>query len=318
MKSFVLTISIILAGCGSGVSGDVPTGSRPIDLDRSGEGTLLAYYLGAYVDPPTDPITAGILYERDGSFLLAPDDTLRKYAPALSTLSGTSTLDWPALDQFVSSTYYHQRKLPETVSLLEEVVGAWSSEVGWEELTVKGSMSPYERIVHVRTNDLMSALASRERSGDIVYPVGTAFVAEHVDEGRIVEWTLMRKREDGFWDFAAYDSSGTLSRTIEKSPDPLRVPIQCLGCHVGNRAFEPERSFPGTATDGPSGPRYVAVAESGRDATVVQALNEHVRRSDTVLGLYATVYLAELRSRAVAGLASEDELDILTRQGLMP
>lgn len=321
MKALVLFISLILAGCASGNPDDLPAGSRQIDLDRSGEGTLLAYYLGAYVNPPTDPIEAGILYERGGTFFLAPHDTLGKHAPALSGLSAQSDagiLDWDTLEQFISSTYYAQRNLPESIETLVGDVGNWSEEAEWEALTVKGSMSPFERTVHIRTSHLREALSERERSGDIIYPVGTVFVAEHFDGDRIVEWTLMLKRADGFWDFAAYDSLGSLSHTIEKSPDPLQVPTQCLGCHVGNRAFEPERSFPGFADDGPSGPRYVAVPESARDGAVVQALNEHVRRSDTVLGLYATVYLAELRSLAVAGRASEEDLTLLARQGLLP
>lgn len=95
----------------------------------------------------------------------------------------------------------------------------------------------------------------------------------------------------------------------------MSVPTKCLGCHFGDRQFEPEKSFPSVARPGPNGERHVFVPDQFRDKAVRDAFSEHARRSDTILGLYVTLFISDMLNQAEAGLGKESDQQILTRLG---
>lgn len=311
----LLTCVCLVSACSSPPP-TVPPGSIAFDLDKSGERFLLSYWLSAYLDPPGDPFAADILYESDGAFYLAPEDSVREKAPQLVPLVTHAVIDWDVFSAFVQRTWHHAAGHPASLDVWMQRAGNWREDNGWIRIPVKGSMSPFERQVGVKEEAVRAALQARARGGELVYPEGTLFVADHVDGNRIMETTIMRKRQTGMWDYMSYDSDGQRTDLVFKEPNPLQSPIQCLGCHTGNKAFEPERSFPSPAAPGPNGSRYIDVDGTARDPVVTNLLNEHMRRSDTILGLYATVYLSRVRSRVLLGNGSVADSLLLQEQGI--
>jgi hypothetical protein len=141
-------------------------------------------------------------------------------------------------------------------------------------------------------------------------------VGEHYEGEALVETTVMRKRADGYWDYFAYDASGGLASQTTTPPRALDVPTQCVGCHFGEKLFEPERSFPAEAPPGPHGPRGIYVDDALRDAEVVAFFDEHSKRSDHVLGLYGTLFIAQLRAQEAAGSLPAADAALLDDLGL--
>lgn len=305
----ICALALSIAGCGAGCGAapDTPDSSGlEINLDKKGERDLLSFYLGGYVPGgSTDPFEAGLLTLRDGRFFI-PDSVfesdLGRHVRGLEAVAGEDRLvDWDEFESFILDTWSSVRGAPATVEEARSRFGDWSDDRAWFTMEVTGSMSPYRRRIAVELSALRSAidgLTSLEDS--VIYPTGSVFVGEHVQTGQarevVVETTFMVKREDGLWDYFAYGSDGRWTTTIENEPSDLNVPTQCVGCHVGSRPFEPERSFPAAARPGPSGPRLVHVDPTISTEGIVETLREHVRRSDTILGLYATLYLSRIRS----------------------
>jgi hypothetical protein len=159
----------------------------------------------------------------------------------------------------------------------------------------------------------MTAFAS---SGSLDYPAGTWVVGEHAIDGDVVETTVKHRRSDGYWDFAVYGPDGALAPATQTEPRSLRVPTQCTGCHLGQRLFEPEKSFPAEASDGPFGPRAIYVPDPWRSAEATALFDEHRRRDDGVLGLYATLYAGRLLAAREAGTLDDDGRRLLDALGL--
>ena len=99
-------------------------------------------------------------------------------------------------------------------------------------------------------------------------------------------------------------------------PRSLKTPTQCVGCHFGVKVFEPERSFPAAAPPGPHGPRAFYVDEALRDREPVVFFDEHTKRSDTVLGIYNTLFVARLRADRRAGALAAADARLLESLGL--
>jgi len=108
-----------------------------------------------------------------------------------------------------------------------------------------------------------------------------------------------------------------LSKTIKKEPDDLKVPTQCVGCHFGDKQFEPERSFPREARPGPRGIRSLYVSENLKNESIARGISEHAKRSDNVLGLYATLFLSDLSTRIRKGASSEREQALAKKLGIL-
>ena len=178
-------------------------------------------------------------------------------------------------------------------------------------------MTTARRHIYVPEAALRSALAAYHQNGErLLYPVGTTMVGEHHLGGAHVETTAMRKRADGFWDFFTYDTEGNLAKSTNTPPRKLKTPTQCVGCHTGNKPFEPERSFPDEALPGPHGPRALYVDDALRDPEVTAFFDEHRKRSDTVLGIYNTLFVAQLRADRRAGRLGEADVRLLEGLGL--
>ena len=311
-------LGVLVGGCGRSGPIDVATADRvPVDLDKSNEERLLRYYLGGYVSAEgADPVEAGLMIV-DGGLALNPQLLDPAYRIALTDADGNGTIGWDEFVAFVEATYADARLFPHTRAELRSTV-QWSNDDSvWFTVDVDGVVTEARRRIYVPLETIRAALAGyADAGGHIVYPPGTVIVAEHLDGERILETTVKRRRSDGFWDFAIYDASGRRASHTSTGPRELRAPVQCVGCHLGRRAFDPEKSFPAEAPDGPYGPRALYVSGDLRNATVTAFFDEHAKRSDGVLGLYATLYTARLVADREEGILSEENRTLLESLGL--
>ena len=319
----LIVVVLVAWGCGSPRSGDqaVVTTRLEIDLDRSNPERLLRYYFGGYVAPEgDDPFSRGLLSAEDGRYYLDLDalaSTHPGLEVSLKEAAGDDRVEWEELATFLHATYYTVRNLPPTLDALRSQVPYQEGKDTWFHVELDGVMSTARRHVYVSKEALRSALGGYQEQGEqLLYPVGTAVVGEAHLDGQHVETNVMRKRSDGFWDFFTYGPDGALADRTQALPRALKSPTQCVGCHFGAKLFEPERSFPAAAPPGPHGPRALYVDEQLRDREVVQFFDEHRKRSDTLLGIYNTLFVAQLRADRRAGRISDEDGRLLDRLGL--
>ena len=257
---------------------------------------MAAFFLGAY----GTPLEVASALSSEGPLALRLD-SLSLFAPKLASAARlrveNGVLTREGFASAIAETYRASADVPATRDQLWDLVGERpeSGSIDWLTYEVSGSMTRFRRRIHLRRKAVQEALGQFARGGELSYSNGTVVVGEHLDGGVVRETTAMIRREDGYWSFVAFDESGAPMDSIDGTPDRLGVPGDCFGCHYGTRQFEPERSFPGQARPGPAGPRSVHVPDSFRDAAVVQVLQEHARRSDGLLGLPATLYVAGLK-----------------------
>lgn len=300
----------IFSGCSPNSDPDL----LPIDLNKPDQERLLSFYLGGYTSPEgKDPIEAGILV-KDGASFFIRKSALKAVSPAAANQLPSERMDWAALKKWVGDTYNTSRGFPKT---LQEFSEQNQYKQGFK-LSVSGVMTTAVRDVYVPEKALRSALTQYQKNGEkLLYPVGTTFVGEHHETGSWEETTIMKKRQDGFWDYWVYDKTGNLAGQTVAKPQSLKSPVQCVGCHFGSRLFEPEKSFPNVAPPGPKGTkRELYVNGLAVPATLVTHFKEHAKRSDTILGPYATLYVAGLLKKKQAGEASEEDLALLKAAGL--
>lgn len=285
-----------------------------LDLGRRASSELIGYYAGGMLRPPSDPFVAGLVAQRGSRFYLNLDSlTVIDNVAAgrlRSVASGEPSIGWDDFAIFVDEAYPRLRQQPPTAKQLFDQIGyRGPDDRDWMIVEVTGVMSTMRRRVAVERSLVLDALNRYQEAGEaLVYAPGTAFVAEHLEDGTVREVTAMRKREDGHWDFFAYGPDGTPVTETAARPRALRVPTQCVGCHFGSKLYEPEKSFPAEAADGPHGPRELHVDDALRNPDVVQFFDEHRKRSDHVLGLYGTLLVSRLLSGASDGVV--DSLDV--------
>jgi hypothetical protein len=313
-------LTLLLFGCGANAeraTSPQDDSLRRITLDKSDPERLLRYYFGGYV-PGTaqDPFTVGLLVRRDGAIYLEQDSLARWYPEASQYLaSGSDALDWDDLKLFLQATYYDARDLPPTLGDLR-LAAPYRTE-DWFTIELHGVMTTALRRIFVDPSALRTALRGYQAAGErLLYPEGTTIIGEHWLEGEHAETTVMLKRPDGFWDYMTYGSEGTLVPMTTTGPRQLQTPTQCAGCHFGDKQFEPERSFPAEARPGPHGPRAIYVDDALRDLEVTMFFDEHRKRSDYVLGLYNTLFVAQLRADREAGRISDADAALLDALGL--
>lgn len=284
----------------------------PVVLDKGDPERLLRYYFGGYAAPEgADPFARGLLVMRDGHYYVHLDSLEARYPGAASLLvdaNRDTRFDWDELEAFIEATYYTARQLPPSLADLQQAAPYATDTTRWMRLELDGVMTNARRRLFVSRDAIRQALRAFHANGEqVLYPVGTVMVGEHYLEGRRVETTAMRKRADGYWDFFVYGRNDSLAAQTGTGPRVLKAPVQCVGCHFGNRLFEPEESFPARALPGPHGPRQLYVDAGLRDAEVTTFFNEHRKRSYTILGVYSTLFVAQLRAERRAGrLAPED------------
>lgn len=288
----------------------------PLDLEKSDEERLVRYYFGGYLGPDGgDPFEAGLTVSRGGRLFVDVDSLHRRYNSAAEALADTNadgTFGWDEVAAFLERTYYDSRRVPRNLGELSRRYAYQQAEEGWMTVDVRGPMTTALRTIYAPTEAIRAALrAYDENESRLIYPVGTAFIGEHRMDGLLLETTAMIKRGDGFWDYVTYGEDGELAPSTGTPPRPLKTPTQCVGCHFGSRLFEPEESFPRRAPDGPRGERAVYVEEELRDPEVVAFFDEHARRSDTVLGLYGTLFVSRLRAERRSGRIRPADAELL-------
>lgn len=294
-----------------------PAPSRmEILLDESEPERLLRYYFGAYAGSEGgDPFDAGLLSEEGGRFYVYPDVLEARHpgmGERLRQEASGKKMDFEGMESFLMATWNKVRVFPQTLDALREVHPY--REESWLRFDVHGPMTTARRRVYVAEDAIRAALAGYAARGErLLYPVGSAIVGEHVLEGQHVETTAMIRRTDGFWDFVTYDEEGRLTTRTLAIPRSLASPTQCVGCHFGSKQFEPERSFPGHSAPGPDGPRAYYLDDAARDEVVTARFDEHRKRSDTVLGIYITAYVSQLRAKRPR---TEEDAWLLQQLGL--
>lgn len=319
----ILSTVLLAAAClgGPACRGNLPTDDLPasyirVVIDKSEPERLLRYYFGGYMQPqPTDPFETGVLLDLNRQ-LYVNFDTLELHFPGAGThLKDANTdnrIDWDELEAFVRATYYNARQFPLTLDTLLREADFDDIDGRWMSVDVHGVMTSARRKVHIETSAIRSALGTYwENDERLIYPGGTLIIGEHFLDALRVETTVMRKREDGFWDFGVYGRTDSLALGTSTPPKELESPLQCVGCHFGSKLFEPEKSFPAEISPGPHGPRHLYVRESLRDADVVRFFDEHRKRSDTILGLYSTLFVADLRQQQREGMISDEDEALL-------
>ena len=308
-----------LAACGGdGGPVDVATADAvPLRLDRDRPEALLGSVLGAYLGPDGgDPFEAGLVSGEGSDLTLHPGKLPGEARAALADANGDGAVDWDELAAMLEATYYGARALPPTLDALRERAPYGGGGPDWFTVEVDGVMSAARRRISVPTAALRQAMAGFGEAGGLHYPAGTVIVGEHLVDGAVVETTVKSRRGDGYWDFAVYGPDGRLAPATATEPRPLRAPTQCTGCHLGERLFEPEKGFPGPATDGPFGPRAIHVPDGWRSAEATALFREHARRDDGVLGLYATLYAGRLLAARQQGTLSPEDAALLEAVGL--
>ncbi|WP_420457355.1 hypothetical protein [Rubrivirga sp.] len=307
----LLLALLALAGCGGGPV-DVQTADAvPLRLDRDDPDKLLGSVLGAYVGPDGgDPVEAGLLSRDGDAYVLHPQRLPPAARAALADANGDGAIDWDELAAMLEASYSDAVDLPATTA------GLPNEDSPRFTVEVDGVMTAARRRISVSEPALRQAMTAFAETGTMEYPAGTWIVGEHLVDGVVVETTAKVRRADGFWDFAVYGPDGALAPATRTEPRALRVPTQCTGCHLGRRLFEPEKSFPAPATDGPFGPRAVHVPPAWRSPEATALFDEHARRDDGVLGLYATLYAGRLLDARQRGTISPDDAALLDALGL--
>ena len=285
-----------------------PASSRlvPVDIEKPNPERLLSFYFGGYTPAPSQ---SGLLSQMDGTIFIDLNqlDSLSTGA-TLADSDNNGVISWEELEPFIQDTYYQSRDFPESISALHEQFPYSVEDDRWLVVPLRGMMTVALRTIYIEKEAVRSALlAYQENNKQLLYPEGTTIVAEHIVDESVMETTVMQKRNDGFWDFMVYDDQGTLTPFTTTDPNPLAAPTRCVGCHFGNKVFEPEYSFPSPSPDGPFGERGIYVDESFRDEAIATLLDEHAKRSDTILGLYGTLLLSEIKHRQQAGAVLTQE-----------
>lgn len=314
----LFALLLLLTGCGSSTGG--PADGLRLDTGKRDPERLLRYYFGSYLGPDGgDAVEAGVLSGEGDAFTLHPEALAEPWQAAIAAANadGDGTLDWDELVAFFERTYTTARALPPTLDAFRAGVPYAPDDAAWFTVEIDGVMTSARRHLFVPMAALRSALADYRANGDrLIYPFGAAIVGEHWLDGARAETTVMQKRPDGFWDFFVYGADGTLAPATDTPPRALRSPTQCVGCHFGRKAFEPEKSFPAAAPPGPFGPRSIHVGPEMRNAEVVDFFDEHAKRSDTALGIYNTLFVSKLLADRNAGRIAPDDAALLDQLGL--
>ena len=307
----------VLVGCGGSGPVDVQTAERvPLRLEKSDPDRLIRSVLGGYTSAEgADPFEAGLVSREDGDLFLHPQKLPASLRQALADADGDGAIGEDEWTGWVEATYYQARDLPPTTDALRQTAG-YEDGPGWFVVEVDGVMTAARRTIYVPERALRSGLAEAAAGGEVRYPDGTWIIGEHRLEGDLVETTAKRRRADGFWDFAVYGPDGALAPATQTEPRPLRTPTQCTGCHLGQKLYEPEKSWPAEAPDGPFGPRTYHVPASWRNAEVAARFQEHARRDDGVLGIYATLFVSRLLADRPSGSLAPEDAGLLERLGL--
>ena len=310
-----LALAAALAGCGG--PPDVATAeSLPLRLGHPQPERLVRSLLGGYVGPRGgDPYQAGLVSGAGDDLAIHPQAFAPEVRARLADADGDGAIGWPELAAMVEATYARARALPTTLDVLRRAAPYREGEPAWFTVEVDGPMTAARRRVHVPTDALRLAMVGLRENGGLAYPTGAVIVGEHVLDGVTVETTVQTRRADGFWDFAVYDADGRLAPSTTTAPRPLRAPTDCARCHLGERLFEPERSWPGTPPDSVRD-RDLHVPDAWRSRPATLLFDEHASRDGGTLGVWATLYAGRLLAAREAGTLEPADRALLDALGL--
>lgn len=306
----IIIATAVSAGCGrtstpdTRAVGTTDDALIEISIDARDPGELLEFYVNSFAGNQSAIVVDG------DRFFVNVDNIAPSFRDQVSAIGSDGMISWEEFEPFVNGEYYAASGAEPTLARLRERAGNWKADDSWFHMSVSGVMTSAKREIYIAKSVLHEAIRSFSAGDGLIYPVGSVFVAEHYDGGELTEVTTMAKRPDSHWDFAAYDPAGNLKATTLPAPKAYNIPSQCVGCHYGSRSFEPERSYPAAAAKGPTGERVIHEPAVRASATLVGHFDEHRRRTDTVLGLYATTYVASLQSRQTQSL-TDNERDLL-------
>ena len=299
------SVLLLLAGCKAQDHIEILT-------ENADDHAVVDYYFGVLVG--ADPLETDLLSLKDDQYILNADVLDDLYPDLRATLQPYlrgGQLEWDSLLSMAESTYDQIRQMPAKLAELSARTRSDSMLI----FDVHGPMTRYKRRISVPKPALSAALKQFTDNGrQLVYPSGTVIIADHLDNDQVVESTAMYKRTDGYWEFGTYDAAGRRAWATRPNPRSLATPRQCVGCHFGSRRFEPEKSFPAIAPSGPDGARTWYT--DARDPAITEFFSEHDRRSDKVLGLYATIYVTGLIRARESGVATVENEQLLQELGL--
>ena len=272
--------------------------------------------------PPARDVTTAGLVVRTGSDLvldlarLTPDEAgLLKEIAAQDAPADVIGLD--EIEAYLQPRYYALTKPAPTLEALRREQG-FGDNPDWLTVPVDSATFERRRVLRVPRERIADALAAYFANGDrVLFPAGTVIVAESLDAGgAFIEAEVLRKRPDGFWNFAVYDRAGRLAdHTVApaeegRPPGPgFRVPSDCALCHRVDRldgsgdpeapVRSPVRGFfhrlPAEVPQIHLGPEY-------HDHAAFTELTEATHRvKDGVFGPYASLLLSELAGRKRLG-----------------
>ncbi|MFN8009435.1 MAG: SUMF1/EgtB/PvdO family nonheme iron enzyme [Terriglobia bacterium] len=126
----------------------------------------------------------------------------------------TRPFDELSLDEiqaYLKDHYYElTRPYPSLQALLREY--PFSNNPNWLEIPVDSATFSRRRVLHISKDRIADALITYFNFQDrMIFPEGTVIVAESMDKnGGFVDAEVLRKRGDGFWNFAVYNAQGKL------------------------------------------------------------------------------------------------------------
>lgn len=162
------------------------------------------------------------------------------------------------------------------------------------------------RVLHVAKDRVADALAAYADQADrIIYPAGTAFIAEAKDaKGGLHSTEVLLKRPDGYWTAMIFDSQGQLvpETSVEMGGDrgtlTLRASTSCHACHrISREAVSAKSGFTylerSQRMDAPW-PEQVHLGPEYRERAAFNLTESALRQRDGVFGPYASLLLSEL------------------------
>jgi formylglycine-generating enzyme required for sulfatase activity len=283
--------------------------------------------LGATTASPNvmrDPIVRRQGTEISLDLAVLPSEKAALLAEIARTAAPPDELSVDELEEWLKGRYYELTRPYPTLAELRRQQ-PYPGNPDWLVVRVDSATFNRTRVLHLDKERVTRALERYFENGDrVLYETGTVIVAESLDaRDAFVEAEVLRKREDGFWNFAVYDAAGKLTRETvafseEGVPDGSRgfvAPGSCALCHRVDRldpsgdpappVRSPVRGFfqflPGRVPQIHLGPEYY-------DHMAFTELTEATHRAkDGVFGVYGSLLLSELAGRKRLGTLTDGD-----------
>jgi formylglycine-generating enzyme required for sulfatase activity len=228
------------------------------------------------------------------------------------------------VDQYLAPRYEALTSAYPSLDALRRV-HPYKDNPDWLVVPVDSATFQRRRVLHLAKDRIADALTAYAAHGErVIFPEGTVIVAESLDRaGAFVEAEVLRKRSDGFWNFAVYDAEGKPApRTVAFDEDGVprpglgfRVPADCAMCHRLDRLDssgdpEPPVRSPvrGFFHRLPAYVPQIALGPEYHDHMAFTELTEATHRAkDGVFGPYGSLLLSELAVRKRLGTLSEGD-----------